>query len=98
MLSAIAAVCELLPNVSENARKSARIAISSAILLLECDACSACSACSRFSCALIGPSGFGRPVLTMIAEPGSAQEAAKSRTAVIGRGDGRSHTLQANAR
>src|SRR6476646_9691210 len=46
----------------------------------------------------LAPPAFGRPVLTMIAELGSAQEAAISRTAAIGRGDGRSHTLQASAR
>src|SRR5262245_29560400 len=98
MLSAIAAVCELLPSVSENARKSANTAISSAIFLLEWDACSACSACSKFSCALIGPPAPDRSVCTMIAELGSAQEAAISRKAIIGRGDGRSRTLQANVR
>src|SRR5580704_8178370 len=55
-----AAVCALLPSVSENARHSARIAMTSAIFLLECPACSTCSACSSCSCAslMLVPSGY----------------------------------------
>src|SRR5262245_29563131 len=80
MLSAMAAVCELLPSVSENARNKASIAICRAIFLLECEACSACSACSRFSCALIDPSDPPvRPPSTMIAEASRAQEATDGR-------------------
>src|SRR6185437_14259787 len=60
MLSARAAVCALLPSVSENARNSASTEISSAIFLLPlCEACSACSACSICSCVLIVPSAPG---------------------------------------
>src|SRR5262249_27654661 len=55
MLSAMAAVCALLPSVSEDARNKASMAICRAIFLLDCDACSTCSACSRFSCALNCP-------------------------------------------
>src|SRR5262245_21443149 len=76
MLSAIAAVCELLPSVSENARNNASVEISSAIFLLECAACSACSACSRFSCAPIVPSSL--PAGTMIAEQARLQRLALS--------------------
>src|SRR5205085_70439 len=49
-----AAVCALLPKVSEKARNSASTEMISAIFLLlppSCAACCACSAVSRFSCA-----------------------------------------------
>ena len=58
-LVVMASVFALLPSVSDSARNSAKIAISSAIFLFDPAACSACSACSICSCAsgMVTPSG-----------------------------------------
>src|SRR3954463_2983826 len=52
----MASVCAPLPSVSDKARNSAMMEISSAIFLLAPAACSACSACSMLSCAPMIPS------------------------------------------
>src|SRR6476661_4979925 len=60
----IDSVCAPLPSVSDSARQSAIMAISSAIFLLDPEACSAFSACSILSCALMFPPS-SRPVATI---------------------------------